>query len=82
MRGQAREAAAAGKGCPGNRAGLHSGSEPNSKMQNDRLHGRLLQAQRHQRNEGRPGERKAQGEMGAHAVIYNLPPSREEKERE
>ena len=51
-------------------------------MQNDRLHGGLLQAQRHQKNEGRPGERKAQGEMGAHAVIYNLPPSREEKERE
>lgn len=37
--GAGRGAAAAGKGCPGNRAGLHSGSEPNSKMQNDRLHG-------------------------------------------
>lgn len=30
-----------------------------------------------------PARRKeAQGEVGAHAVIYNPPPSREEKERE
>lgn len=30
--------------------------------------------------EVRPGERQAQGEVGAHAVSYNLPPSTEEKE--
>ena len=44
-------AAAVGKGCPSNHAGLHSGNEPNSKMQNDRLQG-LPWAQRNQRNWG------------------------------
>lgn len=55
-----RGAAAAGKGCPSNRAcRLHSGSEPSSRLQNDRLHAAPLSTK--EPKERRDGQEKGRG---------------------
>lgn len=55
--------------------------EPNSKMQNDRFQGSCTHKGAEEPRNG-PGEREAQGEVGAQAVSHNLAPCREERGQE
>lgn len=82
--GGRRGAAAAGRGCPSNRAGLRSGSEPSSEMRNDRLHAapagtEAPKGQRGGGEKGGPGESCGSMPSGA---TFRLPPETRMKDRE